>query len=121
MIWYKKLDVLILYGSDYQLSETRLAPMFQRKRNQTVLSARFVSDDVDVDNDVVKGLASELRRGMVTFRVRILALVRFKRGKWLTRGYIVKADCDGVDIGFFNATGVGNLIEPSRQCEVDMS
>ncbi|XP_074358543.1 NDR1/HIN1-like protein 13 [Apium graveolens] len=117
VIWYKKLDVLILYGSDYELSETRLAPMFQRKRNQTVLSARFVSDDVDVDKNVIEGLASELRRGVVTFRVRILALVRFKRGKWLTKSYLVKADCNGVDIRFSNATGVGNLIEPSRQCE----
>ncbi|KAK1404663.1 hypothetical protein POM88_004268 [Heracleum sosnowskyi] len=117
VIWYKRLDVFILYGSDHELSWTRLAPMFQSKRNQTMLRAQFVSDDVDVENDVAEGLASELRRGVVTFRVRILALVRFKRGKWLTRSYVVKADCVGVDIGFFNATGMGNLIEPSRQCE----
>lgn len=110
----------LLYGSDYELSETWLAPMFQRKRNSTVLTAQLVSDGVDVENDVVEGVLSELRRGLVTFRVRIFAMVRFKRGKWLTKNYIVKAYCDGIDIGFLNGTGIGSLIEPSRQCEVDM-
>ncbi|XP_017248436.1 NDR1/HIN1-like protein 10 isoform X2 [Daucus carota subsp. sativus] len=117
VIWYRKLEVLLLYGSDYELSGTTIAPMFQSKRNQTVISARLVSDDVDVDNDVVEGVASELRRGVITFRVRVLAGVRFKRGKWVTKKYKVKADCDGIDIGVLNATGTGNLIEPGIQCE----
>lgn len=119
-VYYDRLEVAVLYGDAFLLSEIQLPVLDQGKNNQTQVNARLAVGGANVGKDIVRGILRDKSRGVVSFRVRIMALATFRCGEWLTRSRLVKADCNRIDFGFSSSSGMGTFLRPGKKCEVSL-
>jgi hypothetical protein len=119
-LYYDRLQASVSYGRDDILSMTSLQPFFQPKRNETRVLVRFSVVDEYVREKVATRISDEKAIGSVGFRVRVIALVKFRSGIWWTRQRLLRVYCDRVQIGFGSNNGTGSLTGQSVPCEVDL-
>ncbi|KAI7991596.1 NDR1/HIN1-like protein 10 [Camellia lanceoleosa] len=118
-ILYDRIEASVFYGDGFLVSQSKLAPFQQAKLNQTLVSARMAIVGANVGNNVVKEILEDKRNGTVSFGVRVLAVVRFRSGGWLTRKRLMRVYCYDVEIGHSASAGdgSGSLLTPSKECE----
>ncbi|GMP98621.1 hypothetical protein CsSME_00046440 [Camellia sinensis var. sinensis] len=121
-ILYDRIEASVFYRDGFLVSQSKLAPFHQAKLNQTLVSARMAIVGANVGNNVVKEILEDERNGTVSFGVRVLAVVRFRSGGWLTRKRLMRVYCYDVEIGHSASAGdgSGSLLTPSKECEVDL-
>ncbi|CAL5431985.1 unnamed protein product [Camellia sinensis] len=118
-ILYDRIEASVFYRDGFLVSQSKLAPFHQAKLNQTLVSARMAIVGANVGNNVVKEILEDERNGTVSFGVRVLAVVRFRSGGWLTRKRLMRVYCYDVEIGHSASAGdgSGSLLTPSKECE----
>ncbi|XP_059668656.1 NDR1/HIN1-like protein 10 [Cornus florida] len=118
-VFYDSLDASVFYG-DSLLTQTELRPFSQPKNKQNLIRSRFALVRANVGDNVAKAISSDRARGSVSFGVRVLSLVRFRTGGWRMRKHLLRVYCDGLNIGYSSSNGRGTLLNPSKECEVDI-
>ncbi|XAR59638.1 hypothetical protein NMG60_11015546 [Bertholletia excelsa] len=118
-LYYDHIDASVSYKSE-RLSETRMAPFAQGKRNQTAVRATFVAALAYVDKSVVDGITKERTRGNVNFNVRMVARVRFKGSVWRDRRRFLSVYCGDLVVGVSAKNGGGTLTTAPRPCNVGL-
>jgi hypothetical protein len=119
-ISYDVVDSGLLYKSE-TISQTRLPPFKQGKRNQTVVDAAFSAADTYVGTRVASDIVGERARGSVSFNVEVQARVQFRTGGWRVRSRWLRVWCQGLAVGLSsNSSGSGNLVGGARDCRVGL-
>ncbi|EXB66199.1 hypothetical protein L484_001755 [Morus notabilis] len=107
-IAYDQINSDIAYKKAF-LSETRIAPFDQGKRNRMAINATFSAKNSYVEDWVVKGISEDRGRGTVNFHVRVWARVGFRAGGWRLRRRLLRVICDNVGVGISSSSGSGKL------------
>ncbi|GMN61171.1 hypothetical protein TIFTF001_030260 [Ficus carica] len=116
-IVYDEINSGIVYKSAF-LSETRIAPFDQGKRDRTVVNATFSARNSYVEDWVVRGISDDRARGTVNFHVRVWARVGFRTGGWRLRRRLLRVLCENVGIGISSNSGSGKLVGGPKECRV---
>ena len=117
-ISYDVVDSGLFYRSQI-ISQTRLPPFKQGKRNQTVLDAAFSAADAYLERRFVNDINGDRARGSVSFNVKVEARVQFRAGGWRVRSRWLRVLCQSLAVGLSsNSSGSGNLMGAPRDCRV---
>ncbi|KAK6126444.1 hypothetical protein DH2020_039832 [Rehmannia glutinosa] len=94
---YDRMQVALLYPSQQVLlSQDYRPPFVQHKKSQTTIEINLSFNGVDLGNDVVKAMKYDLDRGSLSLGIKILAIVRYRNGKWKTKSQFMRAYCGGI-------------------------
>ncbi|CAK7331983.1 unnamed protein product [Dovyalis caffra] len=116
-ISYDELRSSIYYKSEL-LSQTRIPPFKQGKKNVTDINAEYGALSSYIDGRVANQINGDKGRGLVSFNLRVLADAGFKVGGLRARRRLLRISCDDVPVGFSRAGGSGNLTGGARRCSV---
>ncbi|KAK6152258.1 hypothetical protein DH2020_014893 [Rehmannia glutinosa] len=116
---YDRMQIALLYPSQQVLlSQDYRPPFVQHKKSQTTIEINLSFNGVDLGNDVVKAMKYDLDRGSLSLGIKILAIVRYRNGKWKTKSQFMRAYCGGVSFGFTSSNNPGIFLNPYQECEV---
>lgn len=76
--------------------------------------------NASVGNEVLEALKGDLVSGSIKFVVKVFVLLRLESKDWKTGSHLIRVYCDDVILGFSSVNGQGNMIDPYRECRVDM-
>ncbi|KAK9291186.1 hypothetical protein L1049_009374 [Liquidambar formosana] len=120
-VYYHRIEAWVVYGEEDLLYGTDLPPFYQEKRNETTVEAQLAVVSDTADGYVLRAISEEKARGLVSFDVRVLALINFRKGVWQTRRHLLRASCEGVIFGFSAPNnGTGTLMGGPRACKVGL-
>ncbi|XP_022756022.1 NDR1/HIN1-like protein 10 [Durio zibethinus] len=106
--------VSLVFHEDYFLTETRIGPFVQGRRNVSTVEASYSVVDSFADGKVVDAMNGEMTRGEIKFNVKVKALVAFRYGRWRGRRRILRAWCNDVAL-----TGPsGKMTGGPKKCSV---
>lgn len=115
-IEYDEIVASVFYGSGF-ISETRVPPFKQGKRFRSTVNATFSAADSFVDDRVASGINADRARGTVSFSVKVLARVQFRKGGWRLRRRLLRVLCRDVPVTISN-NGSGKMTGGGRDCSV---
>ncbi|KAK4432611.1 hypothetical protein Salat_1023300 [Sesamum alatum] len=116
---YDRMEISLLYPSRaVLLSQDYPPPFSQPQKTRTIIESDLSFDGVYLGSDVMKAMKQDLDRGSLSLGIRILAIVRYKSGKWKTRSQFMRAYCGGVSFGFTSSNNPGSFLNPYQECEV---
>ncbi|CAN8287910.1 unnamed protein product [Cochlearia groenlandica] len=106
-----------LYYHRVSLSDTRLQPFDQGKKDQTPIKATLSVSGTYVDNRIVDSIAKERSaKGAVEFDLRMASPVTFKYGAFRRRRYVT-VYCDDVAVGVNSTSNSGKMVGSSKRCK----
>lgn len=115
---YDELLSDVYYKSEL-LSETRIPPFAQGKKNQTALNATFSAANSYVDGRVVSSINGDRTRGTVSFDVGVRGRVGFRTGWWRMRRRFLRVFCENVAVSVSSSGGgSGKMAGGPRGCRV---
>ncbi|KAG8374039.1 hypothetical protein BUALT_Bualt11G0089500 [Buddleja alternifolia] len=110
---YDRMEISLLYPSkDVLLSQDYPPPFRQPKKSRTTLETNLSFNGVKLGNETVNAIKQDLDRGSLSFGVKILAIVRYRNGRWKTRSQFLRAYCGGVSFGFTSIDKPGIFLNP---------
>ncbi|EYU38692.1 hypothetical protein MIMGU_mgv1a021137mg [Erythranthe guttata] len=116
---YDQFQIFLIYPSQQVLlSQNYQPPFVQPKKTRTTIETNLGFTNLDLGNYVANGLKEDLDRGSLNLGIRILAVVRYKNGKWKTKSQFMRAYCSGVSFGFTSINRPGIFLNPYQECEV---
>ncbi|KAL0426600.1 UNVERIFIED_CONTAM: hypothetical protein Slati_2834800 [Sesamum latifolium] len=116
---YDRMEISLLYPSQgVLLSQDYPPPFSQPKKSRTIIESDLSFNGVYLGIDVLKAMKQDLDRGSLSLGIRVLAIVRYKSGKWKTRSQFMRAYCGGVSFGFTSNNNPGIFLNPYQECEV---
>ncbi|KAG2670673.1 hypothetical protein I3843_14G096000 [Carya illinoinensis] len=119
-ISYEEVQSLLFYKSEL-ISQTRIPPFKQGKRNQTVIDASFSATATYVHRWVVNDISGDRAGGSVSFSVIVDARVQFRAGGWRARNRLLRVLCEGLSVGISsNSSGSGTLVGGAKDCRVGL-
>lgn len=116
-ISYDELQSMIYYKSEF-LSQTRIPPFKQGKKNVTDINAEYGAMGSYIVGRAVDEINGDKRRGLVSFNLKIIADAVFKVGGFRARRRLLRVFCDDLAVGFSGNGGSGNLTGGARRCNV---
>jgi hypothetical protein len=106
-----------MYYNRVSLSETRLQPFDQGKKDQTVVNATLSVSGTYVDGRLVDSIGKERSvKGNVEFDLRMISYVTFRYGAFRRRRYVT-VYCDDVAVGVPVSSGEGKMVGSSKRCK----
>ncbi|KAM5584978.1 NDR1/HIN1-like protein 10 [Rosa sericea] len=116
-IEYDEIASSVFYRSGF-ISETRIPPFRQGKRVRSAVNATFSAANSFVDDRVASGInADRAARGAVSFNIKLLARVQFRKGGWRLRRRLLRVLCRDVPLMISN-NGTGTMTGGGRDCGV---
>ena len=107
----------MFYGSGF-ISETRIPPFKQGKRVRSTVNATLSAANSFVEDRVTSGIiADRAARGTVSFNLKLLARVQFRKGGWRLRRRLLRVLCRDVPVTISN-NGSGKMTGGGRDCSV---
>ncbi|EOA37041.1 hypothetical protein CARUB_v10010132mg [Capsella rubella] len=115
-LYYDSLGCLLYYHRA-PLSDTRLPPFSQGKKDQTVVNATLSVSGTYVEGRLADAIAKERgAKGSVEFDLRMGSFVTFRYGAFRRRRY-VSVYCDDVPVGVPLTSGSGKMVGPAMRCK----
>ncbi|XP_004301934.1 PREDICTED: protein YLS9-like [Fragaria vesca subsp. vesca] len=116
-IEYDGIGASVFYRSGF-ISETRVPPFQQGKRVRSAVNATLSAANSFVDDRVASGInADRAARGLVSFNIKLLARVQFRKGGWRLRRRLLRVLCLDVPVAISN-NGTGKMTGGGRDCGV---
>lgn len=113
---YDDIQASINYKS-LSISQTRVGPFSQGKKNDTSLTANFAAVGSVANKPLVDGMNNEIRNnGNVELNLSMLSRVKFKAKAWRTWGRRLRVFCGDLRVSIPNNGQPGTLIGGSKQC-----
>ncbi|ONI01485.1 hypothetical protein PRUPE_6G142400 [Prunus persica] len=116
-IRYDDVESSIYYGPGF-ISGTRVPPFAQGTKDRTSVNATFSAANSFVGASVARGIDEARARGSMSFNVKLLARVEFRRGWWRLRRRLLRVLCSGVAVSLSSKGGLSSLAGGSRDCQV---
>ncbi|BFG34834.1 hypothetical protein CerSpe_211080 [Prunus speciosa] len=98
-----------IYYSPCFISETRVPPFAQGTKDRTSVNATFSAANSFVGAPVARDIDVDRARGRVSFNVKLLARVEFRRGGWRLRRRLLRVLCHGVSVSLSSKGELGTL------------
>ncbi|KAL1208799.1 NDR1/HIN1-like protein 10 [Cardamine amara subsp. amara] len=106
-----------LYYNRESLSETRLQPFDQRKKDQTVVNGTLSVSGTYVDSRLVDSIGKERSdKASVEFDLRMFSSVTFRYGAFRRRRYVT-VYCNDVAVGVPVSSGSGKMGGSVKRCK----
>ena len=121
-ISYDVVQCLLFYKPEF-ISETRIPPFYQNKRNHTFIDAVFSASSSYVDRSLLNDINRDRARGTVSFNVKLLARVGFKASSWRARNRYLRVWCEALPVAIStnsSTSGTGKLLGGPRGCQVGL-
>ncbi|KAL3579782.1 hypothetical protein D5086_017617 [Populus alba] len=113
-ISYDDIQSSISYKSEF-LSQTRIPPFKQGKRNVTDINAEYGAMGSYIAGRAVNQINGDKGRGSVSFNLKIVVDAVYRVGGFRARRRLLRAFCDDLAVGFSGNGGSGNLTGGARQ------
>lgn len=106
-----------LYYHRETLSETRLQPFDQGKKDETVVNATLSVSGTYVEGRLADSIGKERgAKGSVEFDLRMVSYATFRYGAFRRRRYVT-VYCDDVAVGVPVSSGSGKMVGPAKRCK----
>lgn len=106
-----------LYYHRASLSETRLQPFDQGKKDETVVNATLSVSGTYVEGRLADSIGKERgAKGSVEFDLRMVSYATFRYGAFRRRRYVT-VYCDDVAVGVPVSSGSGKMVGPAKRCK----
>jgi hypothetical protein len=116
-ISYGDIQSSIYYKSEF-LSQTRIPPFKQAKKNVTDINAEYGAMGSYIAGRAVNQINGDKGRGSVSFNLKIVADAVYRVGGFRARRRLLRVFCDDLAVGFSGNGGSGNLTGGARRCKV---
>lgn len=114
---YDEMVSTIDYKSEH-LSQTRIPPFVQGKKNQTAVTATYSAINSYVDGRSVSSINGDRARGTVSFDVRVHGRIGFRSGWWRMKRRLLRVLCENVAVAVSSGGGSGKMVGGARDCRV---
>ncbi|KAF3439434.1 hypothetical protein FNV43_RR17712 [Rhamnella rubrinervis] len=114
---YDEMVSSIYYKSEF-LSQTRIPPFVQGKKNQTAVTATYSATNSYMNGGSVSSISGDRTRGTVSFDVRVGGRIGFRSGWWRMRRRLLRVLCENVAVGVSSGGGSGKMVGGARDCRV---
>ncbi|XP_050370138.1 NDR1/HIN1-like protein 10 [Argentina anserina] len=116
-IEYDEIGASVFYRSRF-ICETRVPPFQQGKRVRSAVNATLSAANSFVEGGVASGInADRAARGEVSFNIKLLARVQFRKGGWRLRRRLLRVVCRDVTVAV-SKNGTGMMTGEGRECGV---
>ncbi|KAL8509492.1 hypothetical protein ACS0TY_016635 [Phlomoides rotata] len=119
---FDRMEISLFYPSQQVvLSHASQPPIVQPKKSRTTFETNLSFNGVNLGTDVAKAMKKDVDGGSISLGVRIVARVRYRRGKWKSRAQYMRAYCIGVSFAFPSLNyKKGLFLNPYHECEVNL-
>ncbi|GER33767.1 late embryogenesis abundant protein [Striga asiatica] len=116
---YKTMEIVLFYPSQQVLlSENSRPPFVQRQLSQITIETELSFKRGDLGIETVESIKRDLDSGSLSLEIKVLAVVRYKNGRWKTKSQHMRTYCGGVSFGFISSKRPGIFLNPYQECEV---
>lgn len=113
------MQIYLIYPSkQVLLSGNEQPPFVQPRRSRTTIITNLSFNAIDLGSDVLMALKEDLDHGSLSLGIKVVAVMRYRNGKWKTKSQFMRAYCDGVSFGFTSSNKPGIFLNPYQECEV---
>ncbi|CAN1747608.1 NDR1/HIN1-like protein 10 [Linum perenne] len=116
-IEYDEIQAFVFFRRQ-SLTQNRLQPFLQQRKNLTVMETQFSIINTFVDQWVSDAVDAEKKRGSLTFDLKVVADVGFRVGELRSRRRLLRVDCYDLTVTLPGSHGSGNLTKAPRRCDV---
>ncbi|CAA0819265.1 Unknown protein, partial [Striga hermonthica] len=112
------MEIVLFYPSQQVLlSEDYHPPFVQRQLSQITTETELGFKRSDLGIETVESIKRDLDGGSLSLEIKVLAVVRYKNGRWKTKSRHMRAYCGGVSFGLISSKRPGIFLNPYQECE----